>query len=217
MIQKIYKQLLLSLFICIPALFLSIDTFAQGEQSTIQFSGIIVEGDSAFGIPGVHVYLKDKGRGTTTNDYGFFSIPTIVGDTVIVSAVGYEKQEIVIPKRDDLGFTVMINLKQDTTLLPMLEVFPYPTKELFEEAFLALGDTKDERIKNMEQNLSQEKLRYMSSTLGMDASSNYRYYSTNMSDRMATQYFVQPANPLLNPFAWAELIQSIKDGDFKKK
>ncbi|MBB6462903.1 carboxypeptidase-like regulatory domain-containing protein [Flammeovirga kamogawensis] len=193
------------------------EVFAQGEHNAIQFSGIVVEGDSSFGVPGAHVYIKQAGKGTVTNHAGFFTMPTQVGDTVVVSAVGFAKQEIIIPKRDDLGFTVLIEMREDVTELPILEVFPYPTKEIFEEAFLALGEQKDQRIENMEKNLSQDKLTMMSNALPMGASGNYKYYMNYRADQIATQYFMETANPLLNPFAWADLIKSIKKGDFKRK
>ncbi|OHX68547.1 membrane receptor RagA [Flammeovirga pacifica] len=196
---------------------MSIDVKAQGEQNSIQFSGIVVEGDSSYGVPGAHVYIKQAGKGTVTNHAGFFTMPTQVGDTVVVSSVGFAKQEIVIPKRDDLGFTVLIEMREDVTELPLLEVFPYPTKEIFEEAFLALGEQKDQRIENMEKNLSQEKLTMMSNALPMGATGNYKYYMNYRADQIATQYFMETANPLLNPFAWRDLIRSIKKGDFKSK
>ncbi|ANQ50216.1 carboxypeptidase-like regulatory domain-containing protein [Flammeovirga yaeyamensis] len=211
---KYYKYLLIfSIF----ALFTSLEVKAQGEQNSIQFSGIVVEGDSSYGVPGAHVYIKQAGKGTVTNHAGFFTMPTQVGDTVVVSSVGFAKQEIVIPKRDDLGFTVLIEMREDVTELPLLEVFPYPTKEIFEEAFLALGEQKDQRIENMEKNLSQEKLTMMSNALPMGATGNYKYYMNYRADQIATQYFMETANPLLNPFAWGDLIKSIKRGDFKKK
>lgn len=206
------------LFLGIVAFFIQpSDIIAQGEQNTIQFSGIVVEGDSSYGVPGAHVYIKQAGRGTVTNHAGFFTMPTQVGDTVVVSSVGFAKQEIVIPRRDDLGFTVLIEMREEVTELPLLEVFPYPTKEIFEEAFLALGEQKDQRIENMEKNLSQEKLTMMSNALPMGASGNYKYYMNYRADQIATQYFMETANPLLNPFAWSDLIKSIKRGDFKKK
>ncbi|NME67661.1 carboxypeptidase-like regulatory domain-containing protein [Flammeovirga aprica] len=206
------------LFLGIVAFFLQPnDILAQGEQNTIQFSGIVVEGDSSYGVPGAHVYIKQAGRGTVTNHAGFFTMPTQVGDTIVVSSVGFAKQEIVIPKRDDLGFTVLIEMREEVTELPLLEVFPYPTKEIFEEAFLALGEQKDQRVENMEKNLSQEKLTMMSNALPMGASGNYKYYMNYRADQIATQYFMETANPLLNPFAWGDLIKSIKRGDFKRK
>ncbi|WP_082795974.1 carboxypeptidase-like regulatory domain-containing protein [Flammeovirga sp. SJP92] len=206
------------LFLGIVAFFIQPnEIFAQGEQNTIQFSGIVVEGDSSYGVPGAHVYIKQAGRGTVTNHAGFFTMPTQVGDTIVVSSVGFAKQEIVIPKRDDLGFTVLIEMREEVTELPLLEVFPYPTKEIFEEAFLALGEQKDQRVENMEKNLSQEKLTMMSNALPMGASGNYKYYMNYRADQIATQYFMETANPLLNPFAWGDLIKSIKRGDFKRK
>ena len=57
----------------------SFEVKAQGEKNTIQLSGLIVDGDSAYGVPGVHIYIPRAGIGTTSNPVGFFSLPTLVG------------------------------------------------------------------------------------------------------------------------------------------
>ncbi|MEN7547487.1 carboxypeptidase-like regulatory domain-containing protein [Rapidithrix thailandica] len=204
-------------FLVASALFFCAITqsIAQGEKSTIQFSGIVVDGDNSYGVPGVHVYIKRAGLGTVTNGVGFFSLPTLSGDTVTISAVGYKKQNIIIPERKDAGFTVLIDLQTDTTYLPVVEVFPYASPEIFKEAFLAL-DIRDERYENMEKNLNQQTLNEMARSLPMDGSLNHRYFMYNQIDRGANRFFA-PSFSILNPFAWAEFIKSVKRGDLKKK
>ncbi len=194
---------------------LCLGAYAQGEQSSIQLSGIVVDGDSSYGVPGVHIYVPRAGRGAVSNHVGFFSLRTMIGDTVIVRAVGYKQQKLVVPQRDDLGFTVLIDLKTDTTFLPVVEVFPYPTKELFKEAFLALK-LPDKRYENMEKNLNPEMLRYMVMNTGMDAGSNFRYFMDRQVNYAANRNF-SPSYSFLNPFAWAEFIRSVKRGDLKRK
>ncbi|GAA4830103.1 carboxypeptidase-like regulatory domain-containing protein [Algivirga pacifica] len=186
------------------------DIFAQGEQRTFQLSGIVVDGEEDYGVPGVSVYIKHANRGVATNDVGFFSLPTVVGDTVIIRAVGYKQQELVVPRSEELGLTILIDLQSDTTLLPVLEFFPYPTKELFEEAFMALGDEKDSRLENMERNLSKEAMERMVMSLSMDGAGNYREYMKLRNQVQDNRLMGAPSNPLLNPFAWAELIKSLR-------
>jgi hypothetical protein len=189
---------------------------AQGEKKVIQFSGIVVQGDSAYGVPGVHVYVPRAGRGTVTDAVGYFSMPTLVGDTVVFSAVGFEKKKMVIPRREDNGFSVMVDLKTSTTYLPEVEILPYPTEELFKEAFVALQLPDQQKYDNMERNLGHESITRMSAAMPMDGNMNFRYNMNYNANRLAT---VNSATtiPLLNPFAWAQLIKSIKRGDFKRK
>ena len=189
---------------------------AQGERKVVTFSGIIVDGDSSYGVRGVHVYVPRAGRGTVTDQFGYFSMPTLVGDTVIISAVGYKTHKMVIPRRDDNAFSVMINLNIETTYLPEVEILPFPTEELFKEAFIALKLPDQEKYDNMERNLSQERLVRMSAAMPMDGSLNYRNYINTSINTMANRNFATTL-PLLNPFAWAQFIQSIKRGDLKRK
>ncbi len=189
--------------------------FAQGQRGTIQLSGLVVDGDSAYGVPGVHIYIHRAGLGTISNQVGFFNLPVISGDTVVFSAIGYKKQQLIVPQRQDMGLSVLIDLKTDTTLLPVVEVFPFPTEELFKEAFLAL-QLPDEGRRNIAKNLDPDALTRMAMALPMDGSGNYRHYMGQQINHSSNRYFA-PTFSFLNPFAWAQFIKSVKRGDLKKK
>ena len=70
------------------------EAFAQ-QKRVIQLSGVVLGEDSVSGLPGVHVYVPKAGRGTTTNGVGFFSMPVLVGDSIVISSVGYERQHFI--------------------------------------------------------------------------------------------------------------------------
>ena len=205
----------LLLFVLIIYLFFPTQGKAQGEVSTIQLSGLVIDGDSAYGVPGVHIYIERVGIGTTTNPVGFFTMPALIGDTVTISAVGYKKHNLVIPIINEAGFSVLVDLQTDTTFLPIIEVFPYPTKELFEEAFLAL-ELPSNHYENMRKNLSTERLNALAASLPMDGSLNYKNYMNQHVSQTSNRFF-SPTFSFLNPFAWAEFIRSVKKGDLKKK
>lgn len=188
---------------------------AQGERTTIQLSGLVIDGDSTYGIPGVHVYIPRAGLGTTTNRAGFFTIPALSGDTVIISAVSYKPQKLIVPQRNDLGMSVLIDLKTDTTFLPVVEVFPYPTAEQFKEAFLAVQLPEDD-YQTLAKNLDPEMMTRMAMSMPMSAASNYRYQMNQQVNQMSNRFF-SPTFSFLNPFAWAQFVKSVKDGDLKKK
>ncbi len=207
--MKLLIKIIITGFLFVPVI-----CNAQGEKNSILLSGIVVDGDSSFGVPGVHIYIPKAG-GTTSNHIGFFQIPTQIGDTVVIRALGYKLQQLVVPDRDDLGFSVIIDLKTDTTMLPLIEVYPYPTKELFKEAFLAL-QLPSQDIENMEKNLNQESLTWMSQNMAMDGSINHRFYMNQYISSSTGNSFA-PSFSILNPFAWARFIRSIKKGDLKKK
>lgn len=196
-------------------LFLTFNSRAQESKSVIQFSGVIM-GEDTSGIPGVHIYVPTAGRGTTTNQYGYFSMPALTGDSVIISAIGYHRQYYIIPEDRGESVTIGIRLSEDTTLLPLVEIFPYPTETAFKEAILSLQlpETYDRDSPNMGEDVLARMLRDMP----MDGSMNHRYYMDQQFFQMHNR-FSDPRynNPLLNPFNWAKFIKSIKDGDLKKK
>ena len=189
---------------------------AQERARIIQFSGIVFGQDSTSGVPGVHIYAPKAGRGTTTNAYGYFSMPVLEGDSLIISAVSYERRHFIIPKGKSENYTVVIELTEDTTYLPELQIFPYPTEELFKEAILALELPNQGDLNNLRRNLDEDILRKMFANTAMGPSANHNYFIQQQQNDWNRRF--QPTTiPLLNPFAWAQFIKSIKRGDLKKK
>lgn len=192
---------------------------AQGKAAVVQLSGIVASGDSLFGVPGVTVYVPKAGRGTVTNEYGYFSMPVLAGDSVVVRALGYKHLTVLIPRNyNKQSYSVVLELKEDATLLPEVRVFPYPTEELFKKAFLALR-VPDEQKSAAEKNLNEQLMARIFSDTPVGPSANFRQtmdmqqmYLNKQS--MPNQY---NNNPLLNPFAWGQLINQIKNGDLKRK
>jgi hypothetical protein len=189
---------------------------AQGKEPIIQFSGIIIGGDNSEPVPGAHIYVPKAGRGTTTNPYGFFSMPVMTGDSIIISSVGYQRQFYVVPKKNEKGYSVIIELQSDITTLPVVEVYPYPTEELFKEAFLALQMPDEKQQQAMRKNLDQQLLYQMSIAAGPGAGESFRNFTSQQQYYNANRNFA-PTLQLLNPFAWAQFIKQVKQGDFKKK
>ena len=102
------------------------NVFAQNkDKKVVQFTGIIVDQDGVTEIPGVHVYVPRSGRGTTTNVYGYFSMPALVGEEVIVSAIGYMKQNFIIPEGNNDRVNVLFKLEEDTVYLQNVDISLY--------------------------------------------------------------------------------------------
>jgi len=190
-------------------------SFGQTDQRIIQFSGIVVGEDSTSGVPGVHIFVPKGGRGTTSNPYGYFSMPVLENDSLIISAVGYEKMHLIIPEGGNDNYTVIVELLPDTTFLPELEVYPFPTEELLKEAILAMQVPYQYQYKNMQQSLDQAMLNKMYRNLPMNAGNNYNYY-VNQQMLTYNARFQTTSVPLLNPFAWGEFIKSLKRNKNKK-
>ncbi len=195
------------LFLCV--LLAKYEVSAQSNETVLQFTGIVVNEENEYGVPGVHIYTMKGGRGTTTNVYGYFSMPVLPGDSLIVSAVSFEKEQIFIPANRKEDLTVIIRLKSDTTFLPELEVYPFPSEELFKEAVLALQLPNQYDLNNMQQNVDQEMLNKIYRGTALGASGNHYMYM-NQQSAAYNQRFQVNSISLMNPFAWSKFIKSLK-------
>lgn len=198
---------LLSIVTC----FATLDLFAQDEKKIVQFTGVVIDTETDQGVPGVHIFAPKGGRGTTSNPYGFFSMAVLEGDSILISAVSFEKETIKIPvlPKGKYNFTVVISLKSDTTYLPELEVYPFPNEQIFKEAILALQLPNQQDLNNMQRSMDQRMLNRMYRNLSMDGNNNYQYYMSQLANANNQKYQTSSLS-LLDPFAWNRFIKSLK-------
>lgn len=218
MFKKIHLVLLLMILIDAAA-------FAQEKKtkgpekkglSLIQFSGVVVEGNDLRPVPYTSIIVKNTHRGTISDFYGYFSFVAKVNDTIEFSAIGFSSAQYIIP--DTLTsntYSLIQVLLKDTVYLRLTEVFPWPSKEQFKQAFLNL-DLPEDDLARASKNMDCSDMKDQMVGMAMDASLNYKYSSQQYQSKLyyAGQY---PPNNLLNPIAWAKFIKAWKNGDFKKK
>jgi hypothetical protein len=181
--------------------------FAQSHKRVIQLSGVVLGEDSVSGIPGVHIYVPKAGRGTSSLRNGYFSMAVLVGDSVVISAIGYSRQHWIVPETAPEFYTVIVELVTDVTYLKEVTIMPFPTEEVFKQAVLALNVPMDNGVD--QRNLNAELLALMLQATPMDGNANYRYYMDQYPNSIRDQY--QPrTNPFLNPFNWARFFRDLK-------
>lgn len=198
-------------FLVTTFLLLAAMSLRSQEIQVIQFTGIIMATDSSSVIPGVYVYVPKSYRGTASNPYGFFSLPVVEGDSVVFSAVGYKRQSFVIPKHDpSTSLKVLVFLEEDVIFLDEVEVFPFPTEAMFKQAVITMELPYNRDYANMQAWINAT---YMKDPgldyFGASASANHRYMMDLQTAQFQSKFGPQPNN-LLNPFAWASFIQSLK-------
>ena len=207
--MKSQRFLVILMFVGVMIVTLHTSYGQNTKRDVIQFTGIVTTVDTTSGIMGAHIFVPKEGRGTTTNYYGYFSFPVLEGDSVVVSAVGFQRIHFTIPEIDKDSYSVLITLPEDTTYLPELEVRPFPTEEMFKEAVLAYRLPNQGDINNMDSNLDPYLLMEMAKNMPMDGSMNHRYFTQQRAEYLfdgnGPRY-----NPLFNPFAWAQFFDSIK-------
>lgn len=185
------------------------------KPNLVQFSGVVVT-DSLMPVPFTHILVKHSYRGTMSDVYGYFSFVAQEGDTILFSAVGFQRSQYVVP--DSLGsdkYSMIHVLNQDTVTLRDFTVYPWPSREQFREAFLALRLPADDHQLAM-RNLSPAEMIQRMENLPPDAYQSFQYA---MAKDQTKLYYSggTPVVNLFNPIAWAQFIQAWQNGAFKKK
>ena len=183
----------------------------EDDPKVIQFTGVLMGQDSTNVIPGAHVYLPKGGRGVTTNPYGFFSLPVVQGDSIVFSAIGYKRAFYIVPEhRDDTSLKVIVTLEEDVTFLQEVEVFPFPNEEMFKRAVVTMKLPEDRDEQNLRSWISaiymQKNYGYFPSSAAM----NYRYFQDQQLQQFNNRFAPNTIN-LMNPWAWSDFINSIKN------
>jgi len=206
------KKTLLVLF----SVVLYLSAFSQRDDDLIQFSGVVITGDSLSPVPFTNVLIEQSNRGTMTDYYGYFSFVAQKGDSVLFSAVGFQKSRFVIPDSlESNKYSLIQIMVQDTIELQPAVVYPWPTREQFKEAFLALvvPDTDADRAAR---NLARADM-----IARMDAAmpSGGETFKYSMQEYQSQLYYAGQAPPqnIFNPLAWAQFIEAWKRGDFKSE
>jgi len=184
------------------------------KRDLIQFSGVIVTGDSLNKVPYVNIIITNSRRGTISDFFGYFSFVAQERDTIQFSAVGFKKAQFVIPDSLSINRYSLIQLMvRDTILLPETFIYPWPTKEQFRQAFMNLN-IPDDDLERAKKNLELAEMRDRYKATGMDASMNF----THAMQEQSTKLYYAGQNPpigLLNPIAWVKFIEAWKKGELK--
>ncbi len=196
------------------------DTVALKKDSVkeiyVQISGIVVAGSKLEPVPFVTVLEKSSYRGTSSDYYGFFSFVAMPGDTIVFSSIGYKKSTYIIPDTLNNGrYSLIHAIEEDTVKLAQLDVYPWPSREQFRDAFLNT-DIPNDDLARAQNNLNPETLALKQDAYPAGGSLNFKWQMQDVHSRL---YYAgqAPPNNLLNPIAWSQFIQAWKNGDFKKK
>lgn len=201
---------------------------AQAPRKPVQFSGIVIDETAKTPVPYASVVVPKTARGAICDARGWYSFVALEGDTVHFSGIGYKTGFAIVetaPTENTLS--VVQYLEQDAIELKMLTILPFSTREEFRQMFMntKVPDTDVQRLRD---GLDRDNTQLLASKMGgMDGGENFRYYTNLQAQRYyyagGQTNFSRSANgtpipgTLLSPTAWAQFIQAVKRGDFKKK
>ena len=211
-------KMIYRLFTFLFVSFLAFNAIAQNDskEELIQFSGIIITGDSLNPVPFATIIVKNTLRGTTSDYFGYFSFVAQPLDTIVFSSIGFKKSEFIVPDTlNENRYSLIQMLQNDTVMLDEAIVYPWPTQDQFKQAFLNL-DIPDDALEIARKNLREEQLSARAESMPMSANMNFRYQMQQRTNQMYYAGQFVPNN-LLNPMAWAKFIEAWKRGDFKRK
>lgn len=202
-------------------LFSSLITNAQSDTLSkdsllIQLSGVVIAEKTLEPAPYTTVYDKTQKRGVISDYYGFFSLVTRPGDTLFFSYYGYKTSTFIVPDTlKDNRYSIIHMLESDTLTLPEVEVYPWPSREEFARAFVEM-DPYDDALRRAQRQLSGESLAFVAARLEGDAELSFAYSRNQQNTALYTKGMI-PGNNLLNPYAWAKLIQDWKAGKLSRQ
>lgn len=186
------------------------------DKSLIQLSGVVVSSDSLREMPYASVYNKSVKRGAIADIYGFFSLVVHRGDTIAFKYVGHQTGFYVVPDSlIDNRYSIIHMLDVDTVELQEVNIYPWPSREAFAQAFLEMNPYDDDMLR-AQKLLSGQSLASLANEVSTDASISY---GTTMNQQNTRLYTVgqSPVNNLLNPFAWASFMQKWRAGELQRQ
>ncbi len=186
----------------------------ESSRRVIQLSGIVVTSDSLKPVPYATVMIKNTRRGTSTDYYGFFSLPARELDTLVFSSVGYKRAYYVISDTlKESRYSAIQLLTKDTIHLDETVIYPWPTREQFRHAFIHTEIPDDDYDRAM-RNLARAEMKERLQKMPMGAAANYRHYVNQHAQQL---YYAgqRPPMHIFNPFAWAEFIKAWREGRFR--
>ncbi len=207
---------ILTLFLLISYSFKSQTNSSLSYSQLIQISGVVLDQDSGSRIPYVSILVKGTKKYYMSDQRGFFSLVAYPNDEIEFHSISHKNRTYKI--NDTLNqkyYSIIQLLAKDTILLQEIEIYPWPSKEEFKRAFLALNLNSTD-IDRAENNLQRDDLSYLERTKNSSSSENYKYV---MQAYYTKIYSVgqQPMYNLLNPIKWAQFIDAWRKGKFKSK
>ena len=177
----------------------------------LQISGVIIAEDNLEPLPYTTVWNRSIRKGVISDYYGFFTLVSFPGDTLVFNFYGYSSSTYIIPDTlTDNRYSIVHMMQADTLNMPEVVVHPWPSRDEFARYFVEMKPY-DDAMRRAQRELSGESLAFVAAKMSNDASLAYGYVQNQRLTKLYTNGQL-PANNLFNPYAWAKLVQDWKAG-----
>ncbi|MEY4126505.1 MAG: carboxypeptidase-like regulatory domain-containing protein [Flavobacteriales bacterium] len=202
----------------LPFFFLTLFYHSFKAQRTVvdtsrilQISGVIIAEDNLEPLPYTTVWNRSIRKGVISDYYGFFTMVSFPGDTLVFNFYGYSSSTYIIPDTlVDNRYSIVHMMQADTLNMPEVVVHPWPSRDEFARYFVEMKPY-DDAMRKAQRELSGESLAFVAAKMSNDASLAYGYAQNQRLTKLYTNGQL-PANNLFNPYAWAKLVQDWKAG-----
>ena len=202
----------------LPFLFLTLLSHSYKAQRSVvdtsrmlQISGVIIAEDNLEPLPYTTVWNRSIRKGVISDYYGFFTMVSFPGDTLVFNFYGYSSSTYIIPDTlSENRYSIVHMMQADTLNMPEVVVHPWPSRDEFARYFVEMKPY-DDAMRKAQRELSGESLAFVAAKMSNDASLAYGYAQNQRLTKLYTNGQL-PANNLFNPYAWAKLVQDWKAG-----
>ena len=109
---------------------------AQMRDFRYKFIAKVMDSDTAVVIPNCHIINKTQNLGTVSNGYGTFAITANIGDSILFSAIGYERLTIAV--RDSMYTNNrIVKMQPRTYILSAVDIGILSTYDRFKRDVLS--------------------------------------------------------------------------------
>ena len=191
-----------------------VNTRHKDSLHYVQLTGIVVN-DSLQRLPYTAVYDKSTTRGVICDYFGYFALVVHPGDTIQFSFIGFKKKSFIVPEPEagsnDLSIVTL--LESDTIMSAPVNVYPWPSREQFADAFINL-EIDNDAINRAKERMSPQEMAFVYGVMGTDANLAYKAQSQHYLNQV---YYrgQQAPNNLFNPVSWGNFLKSLNNGDLK--
>ena len=154
--------------------------------------------------------------------YGYFSLPVLAGDSIVIRSLGYRNQYVIIPPDyQRQSYSVIVSAPGRRHRAARSAGISLRHREGLQRSLSGPASCPPSEAAPPPKPEPRQLMRRIFNNAPVTSAGNYRQTMPAAAVRPRPPHGHGPKpysnNPLLNPFSWLKLIQQVKNGEFKKK